>query len=92
MGTAQTILLHIYYLKDTHNYNTKATIKNNLVLLKYKRVSDCRTFYRSAIRVWNNVAVSIRNITSHKQFIGKTRQKLLIQNAALGHFEISSLF
>ena len=83
---------HIYYLKDTHNYNTKATTKNNLVLPKYKRVSGCRTFHTSAIRLWNNVDVSIRNITSHKQFIGKIRQKLLNQNAALEHFEISSLF
>ena len=83
---------YIYYLKDTHNYNTKATTKIDLVLPKYKRVSGCRTFHRSAIRHWNNVDVSIRNITSHKQFIAKIRQKLLKQNAALEHFEISSLF
>ena len=92
MGTAQTILFHIYYLKDTHNYNTKVTTKNNLVLPKYKRVSGCRTFHTTAIRLWNNVDVSICTITSHKQFIGKIRQKLQNQNAASEHFEISSLF
>ena len=75
-----------------HNNNAKATAKNNLVLPKYKRVSGCRMFHTSAIRLWNNVDVSTRNITSHKQFIGKIWQKLLKQNAALEHFEISSLF
>jgi len=48
-------------------------------------------FHTSAIRLWNNVDVSIRYITSHKQFIGKIRQKLLKQNAALERFEIGSL-
>ena len=57
-----------------------------------KRVSGCRTLHAGAIRLWNNVGVYIRTITSHKQFIGKIRQKLQNQNAALEHFEISSLF
>ena len=83
---------YIHYLKDTHNYNTKATTKNNLVLPKCKRISGCRTFHTSATRLWNNVDVSIRDTTSHKQFAGKVRQKLLRQNATLEHFVISSTF
>ena len=83
---------YIHYLKDTHNYNTKATTKNNLVLPKCKRISGCRTFHTSATRLWNNVDVSIRDRTSHKQFAGKVRQKLLKQNATLEHFVISSTF
>ena len=35
---------------------------------------------------------SIRDTTSHKQFAGKVRQKLLKQNATLEHFVISSTF
>ena len=83
---------YIHYLKDTHSYNTKATTKNNLVLPKCKRISGCRTFHTSATRLWNNVDVSIRDTTSHKQFAGKVRQKLLRQNATLEHFVISSTF
>ena len=83
---------YIHYLKDTHNYNTKATTKNNLVLPKCKRISGCRTFHTSATRLWNNVDVSIRDTTSHKQFAGKVRQKLLKQNATLEHLVITSTF
>ena len=83
---------YIRYLRHTHSYNTRATTKNNLVLPKYKRVSGCRTFHASAIRLWNNVDVSIRNISSHKQFIGKVKQKLLKHNGALESYDISSTF
>jgi len=83
---------YIHYLKDTHSYNTKATTKYNLVIPKCKRVSGCRTFHTSATRLWNNVDVSIRDTTLHKQFTAKVRQKLLKQNATLEHFVISSTF
>ena len=83
---------YIHYLKDTHSYNTRVTTKNNLALPKCKRVSGCRTFHTSATRLWNDVDVSIRNTTSHKQFTIKVRQKLLKQNATLEHFEICSTF
>ena len=42
-----------FVLLVTRNYNTKATTKNNLALPKYKRVSGCRTFHTSAVRLWN---------------------------------------
>ena len=83
---------YIHYLKDTHNYNTKATTKNNLVLPKNKRGSGCRTFHTSAIHLWNNVDVLFVLFLSYKQFIGKVQQKLLKQNAALEHFKIRSIF
>ena len=82
----------IYLLFVYNNTNSKATSKNNLVMPKYKRVSGCRTFHSSAIHLWNTVDVSIHNITSHKQFIGKVQQKLLKQNAALEYFKIGNIF
>jgi len=81
---------YIYYLKDTHNYNTKATTKNNLVLPKYKRVSGCRTFHTSAIRLWDNVDVSIRTITSQtvyrKNTAEATKPKCCLRTLKLAAF------
>jgi hypothetical protein len=44
---------YIRYLKDSHNYNTRASTNRNSVIPTYKKVSGSRMFQTSAIRLWN---------------------------------------
>ena len=79
---------YIHYLKECHNYNTRASRRNNVATPTYNKVSGSRMFQTSAIRLWNNLDVSVRDITSHKQFMDRIKQEHLVQNAKLEHFDM----
>ncbi len=49
-------------------------------------------FQTSAIRLWNTVEVSLRDMLSHKQFVNKLEQKRLLENAQIQHFSIETTF
>ena len=66
---------YMHYLKDIHCYNTKATVKNNVVLPKYKRMSSCRTFHTNATHLWNNVYLMFPFVMYHTNSSQETYAK-----------------
>ena len=83
---------YIKYLKDTHNYNTRASKRNTVLLPSYKRTAGCKTFQVSSIRLWNNIDLDVRNILSHKRFWDTVKRGLLQRNSDLEHFKVSKTY
>ena len=53
---------YIGYLRDNHNRNTRASIKNNIAMPTFKSMSGRRTFHVGAINLRNNTAGPITKL------------------------------
>ena len=57
---------YVNYVKNGHDYNTRTSRSNDLIMPKCKKNSGLRTFHSSATCLWNKTEPSLRDTLSQK--------------------------
>ena len=57
--TTSMVIAFIRISKQTHNYSTRPSTMNNIVIPKCRNNSGLRTFHSSCVRMWNFTGVKL---------------------------------
>ena len=83
---------HINYVKDRHDYCTRASTNNKLVLPKCRTSPGLRCFHVSAARLWNELNTESTNLSGLVNFKKYLVNNVLSENENRDHFQVTQTF
>ena len=55
---------HLQKVSDTHSYNTRGSVHNDLIIQPFGTNMGKFSFYKTATQVWNSLTVSLKTCSS----------------------------
>lgn len=83
---------YIRYVKNRHNYTTRASTNLDLSTPFYSTMASKRSLFASGTRLWNNQDSTTRGYTSLCKFRNQLYKKYIDRNSRVNNFTISRNF